>query len=212
MTTKNAILLHGFPSSAKSSKAKYFRERFEHVPGGAFHAIDFNPTPRDFEYLTVTGMINRLRQYILDHNLEDVRLIGSSMGALVGLHYAAWFEDISRILLLAPALTYSIVGEGEERRWRAAGVMPYEHYDFGEQLPLQYGMQLDGLQYQTPIEPPAPTLVVHGVSDDVVPVEASRAYAAAYPQKVKLVEVDSDHRLGDQLEVIWGYVNSFLLR
>jgi pimeloyl-ACP methyl ester carboxylesterase len=211
MYSKSVILLHGFLSSSNSSKAGFLRERFTGMPEVSFHAIDFNPTPRDFEYLTVTGMINRLRQYVLDHRLEDVRLIGSSMGALVGIHYAKWFGDIKRMLLLAPALSYSALGGEERRTWKKEKTMEFEHFGFGKELPLKYEIQTDGFRYQSPIDPSTSILILHGVRDDVVPIELSRAYAAAYPEKVKLVEVDSDHRLENQLEEIWGFVNSFLL-
>jgi pimeloyl-ACP methyl ester carboxylesterase len=82
------IYLHGFASSANGRKAQYLRPRLATRPGVTFRALEFSPTPADFEYLTITGMINRLRQYILDHALTAVRLIGSSMGSLVGLNYA----------------------------------------------------------------------------------------------------------------------------
>jgi predicted esterase YcpF (UPF0227 family) len=71
---------HGFASSAGSRNAQYLRPRLAERSDVTFHAVEFSPTPADFEYLTVTGMINRLRQYILDRELTDVCLIGSSMG------------------------------------------------------------------------------------------------------------------------------------
>ena len=74
MDRKTILLLHGFASSGQSTKAQYFREKFKALPQVEFHTIDFNPTPRDFEYMTVTGMINRLRQYVLDHRLENISL------------------------------------------------------------------------------------------------------------------------------------------
>ena len=100
------LYLHGFASSAQGTKARYLRERFEVKPGRAFEAIDFNPTPRDFEYMTITGQINRLRQFLLERGWERVCLIGSSLGALVGLQYAHRFGGVERLWLLAPALAY----------------------------------------------------------------------------------------------------------
>jgi len=61
------VYLHGFASSARSAKARYFAARFAALPPGDFYAIDLNPTPKDFEYMTTTGQIDRLRQYVLDH-------------------------------------------------------------------------------------------------------------------------------------------------
>ena len=103
---KHLIFLHGFASTANGTKAQYLRPRLEVLPDVRFHAFEFSPAPVDFTYMTVTGMINRLRQYIFDHALAEVSLIGSSMGGLVGLNYAARFPDVRRMLLLCPALTY----------------------------------------------------------------------------------------------------------
>jgi pimeloyl-ACP methyl ester carboxylesterase len=114
------LLLHGFASSGQSAKAQYFGRRFAALPRVEFRALDFNPTRRDFEYVTVTGMIDRLRQYVLDHRLGTVRVIGSSMGALVGLHYAHRFGGVERMLLLAPALSWLSGGLTEEElaQWK----------------------------------------------------------------------------------------------
>lgn len=210
--TKNVILLHGYASSSQSSKARFFDKRFATLPDVHFHAFDFNPTPKDFEYMTVTGMINRLRQYVLDQQLKDVRLIGSSMGALVGIHYAHWFAGVERMLLLAPAVSFTGFREEKVPEWQATGSILEMHYDFGKELPLRYGMYLDGSSFAKPIHPSVPTLILHGVRDDVVPISLSRIYAQDYAGEVDLVEVDSDHRLQDKLDLIWDYVKLFLLK
>jgi predicted esterase YcpF (UPF0227 family) len=85
---KNILYLHGFASSGQSTKARYLREKFKAFPQVEFRAVDFNPTPKDFEYVTTTGLINRLRQYVLDHHLGNISIIGSSYGGLIALHYA----------------------------------------------------------------------------------------------------------------------------
>ncbi len=40
-----------------------------------------------------------------------------------------------------------------------------------------------------------------------MPIAGSRTYAARFPEQVTLIEVDSDHRLGDQLDLIWQQLN-----
>ncbi|MHC4779264.1 MAG: alpha/beta hydrolase [Planctomycetota bacterium] len=64
------------------------------------------------------------------------------------------------------------------------------------------------------VEPPAedseslsapgsiPTVIVHGLSDDVVPIEVSRQYRDRSGGHVRLVEVDDGHRLADSLHAI----------
>jgi fermentation-respiration switch protein FrsA (DUF1100 family) len=213
MNRKTILHLHGFASSAHSTKAQFLREKVEPIPEVDFHAIDLNPTPKDFETMTVTGCINRLRQYVLDHRLGTVCVTASSMGALVGLNYAHQFGGVEKMLLLAPALVWLSGGLTTEElaQWEALGATPVFHYGFEKQVPLRYDLQVDGLRYLQPVPPPAPITIVHGIRDDAVPIEGSRDYAATYPDRVQLIEVDSDHRLNDQLSSIWEYVVTFLL-
>jgi hypothetical protein len=207
------LYLHGFLSSAQSTKARFLRERLEAFPHVSFRAIDFNPTPADFETMTTTGQINRLRQYVLDHDLGDVSLVGSSFGGLIALHYAHRFGGVTRMLLLAPAVVWLSGGLSEEelRGWEEAGAAPLLHPAFDREVPIRYDLQLDGLRYLEPVPPAAPTTIIHGRQDETVPIAHSRAYEADYPDDVRLVEVDADHDLNPHLDLIWDYVQSFLL-
>ena len=213
MDNKTVLFLHGFASSGQSTKAQYLRERFKALPQVEFQAIDFNPTPRDFEYMTVTGLINRLRQYVLDHRLENLSLIGSSLGGLIGLHYAHRFGGVEKMLLLAPGLSWLSGGlsEKELEQWKKAGVGPVFHYAFEKELPVRYDLHVDGLCYLEPIPPTTPITIIHGRNDDVVPIDNSRKYAANFPDKIRLIEVDADHTLNDLLPFIWEHIQSFLL-
>jgi pimeloyl-ACP methyl ester carboxylesterase len=211
---KKILYLHGFASSGQSTKARYFREKLKAFPQVEFHAIDFNPTPKDFEYLTTTGLINRLRQYVLGHGLGDFSIIGSSYGGLIALHYAHRFGGVEKMLLLAPGLSWLSGGlsERELEQWERAGSVPVFHKAFGEEVPVRYDLQVDGLRYLELIPPPAPITIIHGQDDKTVPIEHSRDYAARFPDKVQLIEVDADHDLNGHLELIWEYVESFLLK
>jgi len=207
------LFLHGFASSAQSTKAKFLQERFEGLPQVGYCAVDFNPTPADFEYMTTTGQINRLRQFVLDRELTSVSLIGSSYGGLIALHYAHRFGGIEKLLLLAPGLRWLSGGLSQEEleHWRHCGSVPVFQPAFGQEVPIRYDLQMDGLGYLAFIPPPAPVLIIHGQNDSTVPVEHSRGYAADYPDNVDLIEVDSDHDLNGYLDLIWRCVQSFLL-
>jgi uncharacterized protein len=212
MNRKTLIFLHGFASSGQGTKAQFLRQKCQALPDVDFHAFDFNPTPRDFEFMTVTGMINRLRQTILDRQLENVRLIGSSMGALVALNYAHRFGHVKNLLLLAPALAYRFgIDRTEAKQWQEAGTGPVFHFAFEKEVPLRYEFEEDGLKYAQPVPPPVKMLIVHGRSDDILPIQNSRNYAAAFPEQVQIIEVASDHRLNDQLDLIWQHVATFSL-
>lgn len=89
--------------------------------------------------------------------------------------------------------------------------MPVFHDAFEEEIPVRYDLQVDGLRYLEPIPPAAPITIIHGYNDDTVPIEPIRAYAADFPDSVHLIEVNADHDLNGYLELIWEYVQSFLL-
>jgi uncharacterized protein len=207
------IYLHGFASSAGGRKAQYLRPRLAERSDVTFHAVEFSPTPADFEYLTITGMISRLRQYILDRELTDVCLIGSSMGGLVGLNYAHRYGGVAHLLLLSPALTY-LSGERvglSLAEWQADGVGELFHYGFNRPVRLRYDLEVDGRFYQTLPPPPAPITIIHGTEDEVVPIAASRAYARAYPDQVQLIEVTAGHDINAHLPVIWQILQQVCL-
>ena len=218
MTDEIVLFLHGFASSGQGTKAQFFKEKFARLSQVAFHAFEFNPTPKDFEYMTITGLINRLRQYLLSQQLEKVSLIASSLGALVGLNYAHRFGDgprfggVDKMLLLAPLLAYQpvICSAAELQQWENEGTINVPPYAFPPELPLRYDFHTDGLYYRQPTPPPTPVMIIHGQNDEVIPIAHSRQYAASFPEKTQLIEVDSDHRLNDQLEFIWEQAQLFL--
>lgn len=57
--------------------------------------------------------------------------------------------------------------------------------------------------------PPAPTILIHGRMDDVVPARVSEDFAAAFPD-VRLVLVDDEHRLKASIDVILAATRSFV--
>jgi uncharacterized protein len=169
MTQETILYLHGFASSGQGAKAQYFQEQFAPLPQVTFQSVEFNPTPADFEYMTLTGLINRLRQYLLDQPSGSLSFIASSLGALVGLHYAHRFGGVRKMLLLAPALAYRPERRPAEelRQWQAQAVLNVAHYAFKQELPLRFDFHLDGLRYIQPVPPAAPTAIIHGRQDEV---------------------------------------------
>lgn len=206
MKHNTIIFLHGYAScgGVTQGKAKFLAEKFSAYPTIDFHAIDFNPTAKDFQYHTITGMIDRLRQYIIERSLDQVSLIAISQGADVALNYAHRYGNVNQLLLLAPELFYDSYSPDDKlQEWEAMVDAPVFHYGFQEAMPLNYGHHQDGLRYVNAPPPPAPITIIHGLHDPAIPIERSQEYAATYPQDVRLIEVDSDHFLKDQHEQIW---------
>jgi uncharacterized protein len=82
----HVFYLHGFASSARSSKARFFGERLASL-GLPLHLPDFNEP--DFFSLTTTRMLDQVDAAIAELPPGPVVLIGSSLGAFVAWHSAA---------------------------------------------------------------------------------------------------------------------------
>jgi uncharacterized protein len=200
--------LHGFASSPRSRKAQDLYDRFLQQ-NLTLHIPDLNQN--DFTHLTLTRQIEQVQSAFLPE--EPITLIGSSLGGLT----AAWLGElnpqIDRLILLAPAfdfLDYWLprLGAQQLQQWRSGIPLTVYHHGEGHLLPLDYQFVVDCDQYETKVlQRPIPTLILHGVWDDVIPIQASRAYAVDRPW-VTLIELESDHALANVSDQIWQAIQT----
>lgn len=117
------------------------------------------------------------------------------------------------MLLLAPGLRWLSGGlSGEQlEMWKRAGALPVTHNAFQKEILVRYDLQVDGSRYIQPVLPASPMTIIHGRNDTTVAIDDSRAYAVEHPERVQLIEVEADHDLNGHLDLIWEYVQSFLL-
>jgi len=153
--------LHGFASSAKSTKAAYLDERLRHH-GLTLHCPDFNQP--DFATLTLTRMLEQLdremAQAATDTTLSigstgstgPATLIGSSLGGTLAILAAAAFgARVDRLVLLAPAVMLAKEGHHllpPERigEWRRLGRWPFFHYADNAQRMLNFTFYEDSFR------------------------------------------------------------------
>jgi uncharacterized protein len=202
------IYLHGFASSPASRKAQFFAGKLREL--GLVVEVPHLES-EGFLHLTVTGQLQVIERAA---NGEAVRLLGSSMGGYLAALYASLHPETEKLLLLAPAFGFAErwglrLGEERMAQWKQSGTLEMMHYATGKPEPVGYGLIEDGLRY--PAEPACgqPTLIYHGIEDDVVPVDFSRRFVAAH-SNAKLVEVSSGHELTDVMEEIWLGSKGFL--
>src|SRR5436190_4725946 len=123
---RNVFYLHGFASSAQSTKGAYLSQRLaEH--GITLDCPDFNQP--DFTSLTMTRMLEQLEQELRTIAPRRVTLIGSSLGGTLAILAAArCASQIDRLVLLAPAVMFPKPGHHllpPERvaEWRRRGAL-----------------------------------------------------------------------------------------
>jgi predicted esterase len=62
--------------------------------------------------------------------------------------------------------------------------------------------------FEEPIRTPAPTTIIHGTRDEVIPIDVSRAFCRAHG--ATLIEVDDDHSLAASLTEIVDAVRKMM--
>jgi hypothetical protein len=95
-------------------------------------------------------------------------------------------------------------------RWLTTGRLPVFHYADGRMRDLGLAMYEDSRTWEAEPGFAQPAIIFHGIDDAVVPVEASRQFAATH-RNAGLVEMRSDHELTDVLPQIWENCREFLV-
>ena len=196
------IYLHGFASSARSSKATFFAGKLrEH--GVELHTPDLNEP--DFSTLTVTRMVEQVRQGHRRGCPGRSSSIGSSLGAFVAVQVALKHPArVGRLVLLAPALDFGgnrmrSLGDVGLEEWKRTGKLDVFHYGYGRMMPVHYELYADARRYDA-----LDAALAH--ADPGLPGAARRrrrsrtswsAGRGARPN-VELHMLDDDHQLGGE--------------
>lgn len=203
------IYLHGFASGVNSNKAVFFKQKFSNLNYDLL-LIDLNLD--DFYNVTVSKMIARVAK---EFDNEDVCLIGSSLGGLISLILAEQYHNISKLVLLAPALEINslwsnILGIDNLTKWQNDGQLLIPHYGLKQDILLNHNFLIDLAKLQdTKFTRELAVEIFHGINDLTIPVEVSERYIK-HNSHAKLHKLDSDHSLESSLDFIWNKVETFL--
>jgi uncharacterized protein len=204
------IYLHGFSSGPGSTKARYIQECFAKI-GIELQVPDLNQD--DFTHLTMSRQIAQVVD-LFPKDGSPVTLIGSSLGGWAAAIVAQNCPQVERLVLLAPAFDFlnhwlPKIGDRQLSLWESSGYLPIYHHAIKNLLPLHYDFLVDARKYPlSEIDRLLPTLIIHGINDDVIPISASRAFRTERPW-VELLEWESDHQLTDGGERIWQDIRRF---
>lgn len=200
------VYLHGFASGPSSSKAQHFR-RFFAARGIelAIPALDGG----DFTRLTLSGQLRIVESVCgaataAGRPPEPLVLIGSSMGGYLSALYAAQHPEVDALILMAPAFDFARrwrerLGPDELTRWERTGEIEIEHYAYKRRLPLRIDLLRDAERHEPWPQVTAPTLVLHGRRDDVVPESLVRTWVERTPS-ARLLLFDAGHELTECLD------------
>ena len=205
--------LHGFASSARSSKAAFFATRLREL-GMKLRTPDFNEP--DFSTLTISRMIQQVMAEIDAQPGVPCVLIGSSLGAFVAVQIARQRADrIARMILLAPALDFGgnrmrSLGDRGLDEWKRTNRLDVFHYGYGRVMPVHYELYSDARGYDCiNVDLSMPMQVFQGRADTAVDPERVERWGRAR-SNVELHMLDDDHQLMASLPYIWRETSRFL--
>ncbi|CAF1584814.1 unnamed protein product [Rotaria sp. Silwood1] len=192
--------LHGFASSPLSTKGVQLREWFQDELNISLDLPDLNIPC--FRKQCLSKMIDHVEKNIIESN-SIWFLIGSSFGGLVStLVTQRQPKLIHSLLLLAPAFNpvERWMSKFNIEQWKNIGFMNHFNPMTQSDEPIDYEFFRDLQTYPSyPIVTTCPITIIHGLHDDIIPIETSREYM----QKLRLlnkhprlmIEVDDDHYL-----------------
>jgi pimeloyl-ACP methyl ester carboxylesterase len=214
------VYLHGFASSPRSSKARYFAERGA-AAGLRFAAPDLNLP--DFHSLTVTRMLDQVDSVLDGMRDSDVALVGSSLGAFVAVLAAARRAQraagapgtIDRLVLLAPALDLvpgleAELGPDALADWEHTSRRDVFHFADNRTRTLGWTFMADARRHDAfALSLNMPVLIYQGTRDQVVQPESVMRWASGR-STVTLRLVEDGHQLLEHMDRLWDDVARFL--
>jgi uncharacterized protein len=225
-TTGIAVLCHGFLSSKNSTTNKTLT-RMLNEHGLATFRFDFfgqGESEGRFEDITTTlaaGQANAAIDLVRTQGYEQIGLVGSSFGGLVSILITAQRRDIVCLALKCPVVDFAEelrleFGSDELARWQATDTVP-NLMGGTERVRLKYEMYEDCLRqvaYGPAAQIDAPTLIVQGGCDELVPLHQSQRLLDALrgPKRLDLLP-DADHQFtrGEDFRTMTAAIANWLI-
>ena len=183
------LFAHGFEGSPDGGKPTYMSEEL----GWDVVAPVMSEKGWNIEQETAV-----LLDYIDAGDFDIVA--GSSMGGLAAANASALRPNSTfGLLLIAPAfglaeMWRASLSPEEMKVWEVADARAYHHHGFGHDIKLRW----DFMQTADKMSWPKlnhPTVILHGLQDDIVPIENSRRVARDDDCVVSLMEIEDGHRM-----------------
>jgi pimeloyl-ACP methyl ester carboxylesterase len=220
------LLCHGFLSSKNSTTNKALTRALNET-GIATFRFDFfgqGESEGPFEDITVSLAVEQADAavaLIRSRGYDRIGLAGSSFGGLVAILVTAQRQDIACLALKCPVVDFAEelrleFGPDELERWRSTDTIPNLLGGPGR-VRLKYGMYED-CQQHVAYEPAsrilAPTLIVQGARDELVPLHQSQRLFSALqgPKRLDLLpEADHQFSRGEDFRTMTAAMTEWLV-
>ena len=202
-----AVLCHGFLSSKNSTTNKALTRMLNDAGVAALRFDFFGQGESEglFEDITVSlavGQAKAALTYAQSRGYDRLGLMGSSFGGLVAILTAAQRREIACLALKCPVVDFAEelrleFGPDELTRWQSTDTIPNLMGGEGR-VRLKYGLFEDclcNIAYDPASRIVAPTLIVQGARDELVPLHQSRRLLEALrgPKRLDLLP-EADHQ------------------
>jgi len=198
------VYLHGFASGPSSKKASTFKNIFKEI-GVTLITPDLEGG--NFKNMTLSSQVKIIFDLLDQFQNKKVCLIGSSMGGYLASLVAQRRLEVEATYLMAPGFNFL-------DRWMRNLKLDCDNDTFWEpEIPI-FHYRYDLTKYictdifkdakkwsYTSLNRRVPSRIVHGLYDEVVPIEESKKFIISRPW-CSLKELDSDHGLLSHLEWI----------
>ena len=208
------LYLHGFASGPESAKGLALAEHYG-KKGIALERLDLRVP--SIEHLRLSTMMAHVVSRMGGERDRAV-LFGSSLGGLTAARVAEQDPRVCALVLLAPAFRMierwrARIGEPAWRAWETSGWFETPDFLTGGVSRVDYGFACDVADVDARSggwpDVRVPTLIVHGVNDEIVDIDLSRTWAKG-KRHVRLVEVEDGHELGHSVTQIEAEADAFL--
>jgi len=187
------LYLHGFASGPYSAKGVAFADHYA-KRGVVLDRLDLRVP--SLPHLRLSAMLAAVQQAI-GGPAERAVAFGSSLGGLTAARVAERDPRVAALVLLAPA--FQLIDRWRAlpgwEDWRRTGWREIHDYTTHQPARIDFGFADDAMAIDVGHpDVRVPTLILHGVADQTVPIETSRAFARGKPH-VRLIELDDGHDL-----------------
>lgn len=219
------VLCHGFLSNKNSTTNKTLT-RMLNEAGLATLRFDFfgqGESEGLLEDITVTlsvGQAHGAVDFVRSQGYGKIGLVGSSFGGLVAILTTAQRQDIDCLALKCPVVDFAEefrleFGPGELARWQSTDTIPNLMGGEGR-IRLKYQMYEDCLRniaYGPASKIVAPTLIVQGARDELVPLHQSQRLLEALSGQKRLdllPEADHQFTRGEDFRAMTAAISDWL--